>query len=452
MKKLAVVILAAGEGTRMKSSLPKVLHKLSGRPLVRWVMSSVSAVRPVKTVAVIGHKAGLVKDELAASRVLFSEQAKQLGTGHALHQAQRHLKNFRGDVLVVCGDAPLIKSSTLKELVRLHRIHNNAVTVLSSIAQDPFGYGRMVRSSAGGFRAIVEEKDATPEQKKIKEVNSGVYVFSSPLVWKILGKISPNNAKKEYYLTDAVKILGGMGEKVEAAAIAEFNETLGINNRAELASAETVVRKKILAEWMIKGVTIEDPDNAYISIEARIGPDTVIRPGTIVEGATVIGAGCSIGPNSLIKDSVIGDSVEVRSSYVYDSLVESKSKIGPFAHLRPGSKLKAGSKVGNFSEVKNSVIGFGSKVSHLSYIGDAFLGEGVNIGAGTITCNYDGFKKSKTFIGNGAFVGSNVNFVAPVRIGAGAVVGAGSTVTHNVPDKALAIARARQINKARYRK
>ncbi|MFH1368420.1 MAG: bifunctional UDP-N-acetylglucosamine diphosphorylase/glucosamine-1-phosphate N-acetyltransferase GlmU [Elusimicrobiota bacterium] len=452
MKKLAIVILAAGEGTRMKSDLPKVLHRLSGTTLIKWVMASTAGIRPEKTVMIVGHESKRVRAELAKDSIIFAEQNKQLGSGHALHRAEKALVRFKGDVLVVCGDAPLIKSSTLKELVNIHRARGNSVTVLSSMAKEPFGYGRIVRSNAGGFRAIVEEKDAAPAEKKIKEINSGVYCFSSPLVWKILGKISPDNVKKEYYLTDAVKILFDMGEKVEAVAKAVFEETIGINNRSELAYAESVVRKRILIEWMIKGVTIVDPDNTYVSLKARIGTDTVIYPGTFIEGESVIGRNCSIGPAAFISDSRIGDGVEIRSSYIYDSLISDKAKIGPFAHLRPGTKVKTGARVGNFCEIKNSVIGFGAKVSHLSYIGDSFLGEEVNIGAGTITCNYDGTRKNKTYIGDRSFVGSNVNLVAPVRVGADVIIGAGSTITDNIPGKSLAIARARQINKIRRKK
>lgn len=452
MRKLAVVILAAGEGTRMKSSLPKVLHRLAGRPLIKWVMTSVFQLKPQKVVLVVGHEAGMVKKELGGEKVLYVEQKKQLGSGHALHQAARKLGGFKGDVLVLCGDAPLINSSTLRKLVEGHRADGNAVTVLSSFAADPFGYGRIVRGAAGEFTGIVEQKDADDAQKKINEVNSGTYCFSSPLVWKALARIKPNNRKKEYYLTDAVGILSGMGHGVAAAAEAGFDETLGINTRAELAYAEGVVRRRILEEWMLKGVTVADPSNTYVSLEARIGRDTVLKPGTVIEGRTVIGENCVIGPWTLVSESTVGDGAEIRGSYVYSSLVGDGAKVGPFAHLRPGSKLKAGARVGNFSEVKNSVIGFGSKVSHLSYIGDSFLGEGVNIGAGTITCNYDGRNKHKTQIGDGSFVGSNVNLVAPVKVGAGALIGAGSTITKNVPAGALAVARAHQVIKKNYNK
>jgi bifunctional UDP-N-acetylglucosamine pyrophosphorylase / glucosamine-1-phosphate N-acetyltransferase len=452
VKKLAVVILAAGEGTRMKSSLPKVLHKLAGRPLIKWVMSSVYQLKPQKVVLVVGHEAGRVKKELAGEKVLYAEQKKQFGSGHALHQAARQLKNFKGDILVLCGDAPLIKRDTLRKLVDTHRMNGNAVTVLSSCAPDPFGYGRIVRGAAGEFTAIIEQKDADENEKKINEINSGTYCFSSPMVWKALSRIKPDNNKKEYYLTDAVGILSEMGGSVEAAAEAGFDETLGINTRTELAYAEGVVRQKILAEWMARGVTIIDPANTYISLEASIGRDTVIKPGTVIEGATEIGGNCVLGPWTFISESSIGSGVEIRSSYVYSSLLGDNAKVGPFSHLRPGTKLKAGSRVGNFSEVKNSVIGFGSKVSHLSYIGDAFLGEGVNIGAGTITCNYDGYKKNKTYIGDRSFIGSNTNLVAPVKVGADSLIGAGSTITKNVPSGSLAIARAHQITKKNYKK
>jgi bifunctional UDP-N-acetylglucosamine pyrophosphorylase/glucosamine-1-phosphate N-acetyltransferase len=321
--------------------------------------------------------------------------------------------------------------------------------VLSVINETPFGYGRVIRSPLGQVENIVEEKDASPDIRRIKEINSGIYCFESPLIWSVLKHIKPNNAKKEYYLTDALDILNRQGNKTGACTVCGCEEVLGVNSRMELAKAEAVKRTEILNKLMISGVTITDPTNTYISAEARIGNDTVILPGTIIEGVTVIGSNCRIGPYTLIADSVLEQNVEARSSYIYGSKIGSGAKIGPFTHIRPETVIKNDVRVGNFSEIKKSTLEDGAKVNHLTYIGDAKLGKKVNIGAGTITCNYDGFKKSRTVIGDRSFVGSNVNLVAPVTVGSDVVIGAGSTITDNVPSKSLAIARARQVVKKR---
>jgi bifunctional UDP-N-acetylglucosamine pyrophosphorylase / glucosamine-1-phosphate N-acetyltransferase len=450
MNKLAVVILAAGEGTRMKSSRPKILHELAGKPLILWVLEQANKINPSKLLMVVGHKREVIQKELAAEKLVFVRQDKQLGSGHALKQAQKYLKNFRGDVIVICGDTPLLKAATLKELYKAHKKHGNAVTVLTANVENPYGYGRIFRIR-GSVSKIVEEKDATPEQKRISEINSGVYCFSSPRIWKVLEKIKRLNKKKEYYLTDAIEILARLGNKAGTYSNVKPIEILGVNTRAELAVLNEAARKDVLNKWMLEGVTVIGPNNTYISAEASIGRDTVIYPGTMIEGKTRIGDNCFIGPNCFIKDSILGAEVEVRCSYIYGTRAGNGAKIGPFAHTRPGTVLKPNVRVGNFSEVKNSVISRASKINHLSYIGDSFLGEGVNVGAGTITCNYDGIRKNKTYIGSKSFVGSNVNFVAPVKIGPNTVIAAGSTITDNVPPNSLAIARARQINKKRKR-
>jgi bifunctional UDP-N-acetylglucosamine pyrophosphorylase/glucosamine-1-phosphate N-acetyltransferase len=446
MKNTAVVVLAAGEGTRMKSSLPKVLHKVCGKSMISWVMESIMGFKPHSTYIVVGHKAELVKESSAREGISFIEQKKRLGSGHALMQVEQKLKNFQGNILVMCADTPLVKTSTLSVLLNFHSREKNSATVLTVINENPFGYGRILRSPTGQVEKIVEEKDASREIKKIKEINSGIYCFESPLIWGALKDIRSENAKKEYYLTDVIDILNKQGKKVGGCTICGVNEVMGVNSRVDLSAAEKAKRFEILEKLMVSGVTIIDPSTTYISADAAIGMDTVILPGTTIEGKAIVGSNCTIGPSAFISDSTIGDMVEVRSSYIFGSNIGSEAKIGPFSHIRPGTVLRKGVKVGNFSEVKKSTIDEGSKVNHLTYIGDAEIGKSVNIGAGTITCNYDGVKKHKTTIGDRAFIGSNVNFVAPVKIGSDALVGAGSTITEDVPAKALAIARARQVN------
>ncbi|HBU70030.1 MAG TPA: bifunctional UDP-N-acetylglucosamine diphosphorylase/glucosamine-1-phosphate N-acetyltransferase GlmU [Elusimicrobia bacterium] len=449
MKKIAVVILAAGEGTRMKSDTPKVLHKVGGVPMLGRVLAALEVLKPAKLCVVVGHHSEKVKKEFAGKNIVFVEQARQLGSGHALMQAAKTLKAFKGDVLVLCGDAPLIKAETLREFVSFHGAQGNEASVLSSELDNPFGYGRILRHSSGQVAKIVEEKDASLPVKRIREINSGIYCFKSPALWKVLGKIKNNNAKKEYYLTDSIAILNALSRPVGAYKIRGVEEILGVNSRVELAKAEAVLRKRALEKIMAEGVTVLDPANTYISPETTVGRDSVIYPGTIVEGASSIGAGSVIGPNAFIKNSKIGSFCEVRISYIYDSEVSDGVKIGPFAHIRPGTLLKENARIGNFTEIKKSVVGRGTKVSHLAYIGDTELGVDINVGAGAITCNYDGVNKHKTYIGDGSFVGSNVNLVAPVKIGKNVLIAAGSTITEDVPAGTLAIARTRQIIKPR---
>lgn len=437
MKKntLAVIILAAGEGTRMKSSNAKVVHRVAGRPLVQWVLGAVNGLSPSQTCVIVGHKADQVRAALAGEQVSYVVQRQQRGTAHALLQCMPLLKNHRGRILVVCGDTPLITTETLRALLQQHRASGNAATVLTARFDNPFGYGRIVRRPGGEVDAIVEEKDALPAQKKIREINSGMYCFESPALWDALKKVRPNNVKKEYYLTDVVGIFNESGATVGACPAGRPREILGINTRVELAEAEQALRADILRRHMLDGVTIIDPACTYISPDARIGADTVIYPGVVIEGMTVIGPRCVIRPHSVLTDACVGEGAAV----------------GPFAHLRPGTVLRDGAKVGNFSEVKKSVIGPRSKVNHLSYIGDAVIGQDVNIGAGTITCNYDGERKHQTTLGDRVFVGSNTNLVAPVTVGADVLIAAGSTITENIPPRAMAIARARQTNKPAYR-
>lgn len=446
MEGLAAVILAAGKGTRMKSRLPKVLHPVGGQPMVSHVMAACRTAGAQPVVLVIGHGAEQVQATLGPEQV-YVEQKEQLGTGHAVMQAETVLRDFEGDILVVCGDTPLLRGETLAALAQYHRQQEAVATVLTMTLANPTGYGRIIRDEQGQVAAIVEEKDATPEQKAIREVNSGTYCFQAQALFAALQQITPNNAQGEYYLTDVLAIFRQQGQKVAAWQLSDDTEVMGINDRVALAEANRLFRERINRQQMLAGVTILDPATTYIEAEVKIGADTVIYPNTHLTGKTTIGAGCQIGPDTKIMDSQIGDGVEIQFSVVLQAEIGNDCTIGPFAYLRPGTRLAAGVKVGDFVEIKNAVIGQGSKVPHLSYVGDAEIGSGVNIGAGTITCNYDGYKKSKTIIGDGAFIGSNSNLVAPVTIGAGSLVAAGSTIVKDVPADALGVARAPQKNR-----
>jgi len=449
MKNLSVIILAAGEGTRMKSDTPKVLHKVSGAAMLERVLNAVSGLKPEKVCVVVGHGAQQVKKEFSDRNIIFVHQAKQLGSGHAVIQVRKVLSKYKGNILILCGDAPLIKQETLKDLLSFHIRQDIDATVLSAEIDNPFSYGRIVRQPSGQVSGIVEEKDAQPLQKRIKEVNSGIYCFKSQKLWNSLKKINNKNNKGEYYLTDTISILSCSGASIGAYKIKGFEEILGINSRIDLAKAEKLLNKRVVEKVMIEGVTVIDPENTYISPEAKIGRDTIIYPGTIIECDTEIGHSSIVGPNCLIRSSKIGSGCVIRTSFIYDSILHDNVKIGPFAHIRPGTVIKEDARIGNFTEVKKSIVGRGSKVSHLAYIGDTELGSDINIGAGAITCNYDGVNKHKTQIGDGSFVGSNVNLVAPVRIGKNVLIAAGSTITEDVPSGSLAIARSRQTVKPR---
>jgi bifunctional UDP-N-acetylglucosamine pyrophosphorylase/glucosamine-1-phosphate N-acetyltransferase len=450
MKNFSTIILAAGAGTRMKSSMPKVMHKLSGKPLVRWVIDSVSALMPDNIVVVLGHGSEIVEKYLVESNIKnikFVYQKEQLGSAHAVMQAEKVLRNYSDNILVISGDVPLIKSSTLSSLIKNSKKTGSSVTVLSAEVEDSFGYGRIIRNN-GFLDRIVEEKDANVDEKKIKEINSGIYCFDKNL-WKALSKVRPNNAKKEYYITDTIAILKELGKKTSLSVVKDESEVNGINNRKELSEVEALLKGKKLKELLDNGVSIIDNNNVYISYDAKIGSDTVIYPGVFIDENVSIGKNCIVKGTSYIINSKIGDGSNISYSYVDGAVIDKKVKVGPFSHIRPGSVLKENVKVGNFSETKKVVIKKNSKVNHLSYIGDAHVGEDVNIGAGTITCNYDGINKHQTVIGSRSFIGSNVNFVAPVKVGQDALIAAGSTVTHDVPSGKLAIARARQELKHR---
>ena len=442
---LAAVILAAGKGTRMKSDLPKVLHRVCGVPMVCHVLSAARQAGCHKLILVVGFGGDLVVEEVG-DRAEAVFQPEQLGTAHALQQSEPILRDFEGDILVLCGDTPLVSAETLSKLVSHHRVSGAYATVLTAVLDDPAGYGRVIRDAAGKVAGIVEQKDAGPEELAVKEINTGIYCFKAGGLFEALALVRPDNRQGEYYLPDIIGRYVNEGKAVSAVAGADPVEIMGINDRSQLAGAQLALSRRINRDIMFSGVTMIDPATVYIDAGVSIGPDTVIYPNTIIQGDAVIGRGCCLGPFSQIISSRLQDNVTVRQSVVEDSDIGSDCLIGPYAYIRPGCILEGQVKVGDFVELKKARIGQGSKVPHLSYVGDAVLGRQVNIGAGTITCNYDGEKKWTTVIGDNAFIGSNTNLVAPVRVGGGAVVGAGSTITRDVPEGALGVARDKQKN------
>ena len=454
---LAIVVLAAGEGKRFKSSLPKVLHSLCGKPLAGHVLAAVKPIDATKTILVVGRGADEVKAQLKAlttRKLTYALQEKQLGTADAARVADEALGRFSGDVLIVPGDSPLLTTETLEALVAHHRATKAAATMLTARLEDPTGYGRVVRAADGSVEKIVEETDATPDEKDIVEVNTSTWVFDRAALRSALTKIDSANAQKEFYLTDVVEILRDKGEAVEALKTADAAQALGVNSRVQLADVAALMRRRIAERLMLDGVTIVDPANTYIDATVTIGRDTVVHPMSHLHGATSIGAGCDIGPNVKLVDTMVGDGSTVINAVAKEAKVGKNCSVGPFTYLRPGAVLKEGAKAGTYVEVKKSTIGRNSKVPHLSYIGDAEIGENVNIGAGTITCNYDGEtgKKSKTVIGNDVLIGSDTMLVAPVRVGDGAVTGAGSVVSRDLPPNQVAIgAPARPIRKRKPR-
>ena len=443
MTNIFAVVLAAGQGTRMKSKLYKVLHPVCGKSMVEHVIDNINTLNTNRIVTVVGHGAEMVKETLG-NKSEYVLQAEQLGTAHAIQQADQLLGSLEGTTLVVCGDTPLIRPETIQALFDHHQKTNAKATILTAITDNPTGYGRILRDSTGQVSQIVEQKDATEEQRLVKEINTGTYCFDNKLLFETLKLVKNDNAQGEYYLPDVIEILQKQGEMVSAYVTNDFDETLGVNDRFALSQAEELMRARINERHMRNGVTIINPATTHISSEAIIGSDTIIKPGTVIEGKTVIGEDCVIGPNSHIVNTTIGDRTTIHSSVLVDSIVGNETAIGPFAHLRPESSLGDKVKIGNFVEVKKSSLGNNSKVSHLSYIGDAEVGQNVNIGCGTITVNYDGKNKYKTTIEDGVFVGCNSNLVAPVTLKEGSYVAAGSTITKEVPSDALAVARARQ--------
>ena len=444
MLQINALILAAGKGTRMKSELPKVLHKVAGKKMVDHVIEACKEAGVERPILIVGHQGEQVQ-EVLGSEFDYIFQHQQLGTGHAVMQAEELLKNFKGSLLVLCGDTPLVQGTTLSKLVKKHTETKAVATVLTALMEDPTGYGRIIRDKKGTVEKIVEQKDATEEQLKTQEINTGAYCFDSKELYRALQSVTPANSQGEYYLTDVLEIFVKKGQLVQAEVINDPKELMGVNHRIQLAEAEKEMRLRKAEKLMLEGVTIIDPGSSFIDWDVQIGMDTVIYPFTIIEGQSTIGKGCEIGPSCRFKDVTIGNNVTVQNSIILESIVAEEVIIGPYAYIRPGTKLSKGVKVGDFVEIKKSQIGVGSKIPHLSYIGDSIIGEKVNIGAGTITCNYDGVNKSVTEIEDGAFIGSNTNLVAPVKVGKKAVIAAGSTITKDVPSEALGIERSKQI-------
>jgi bifunctional UDP-N-acetylglucosamine pyrophosphorylase/glucosamine-1-phosphate N-acetyltransferase len=447
---LAIVIMAAGKGTRLKSKRPKVLHEIGGKPLLAHVIAAASQVVEAKDIyVVIGHQSEKVRAALAYTGVNFVLQTEQLGTGHAIQVAQSAIEGYH-DILVLSGDAPMITSATINLIWHFHQKEQAAMTLLSAVPEHQYGYGRVIRNpkSPVEVEAVVEQKSATPSQLEIREVNSGFYAFQTAALVQHLQKLKDENSHREFYLTDMAQILTGAGQRVVAIQAPDAGEILGANTLAELVALDSALRLKTAMRLLREGVTIFKPETCIIDADVQIGADTVIEPYVQILGKTRIGSDCLIRSGTVIESATIADSVLIRQSCVIsESIIRSEAKIGPFAHIRPGSDIGEEAHIGNFVETKKATIGKGAKASHLTYLGDAEVGEGTNIGAGVITCNFDGVSKHQTTIGAGAFVGSDSTLVAPVTIGDGAYVGAGSCITREVPANALAVGRSRQIVK-----
>lgn len=443
------VILAAGQGTRMKSKLYKVLHPVCGKAMVDHVLTQLERVGIDQIVTVVGHGADQVK-QLLGKRTTYALQAEQLGTGHAVMQAEDVLGSKDGITLVTCGDTPLFTAATFKQLFAYHEQQKAAVTVLTAHTDQPFGYGRIIRDTDETVAKVVEQKDATPEEAAVQEINTGVYCFNNKELFAALHQLSNDNAQGEYYLTDVIGILKQAGKQVAAFQMDDFTESMGVNDRGALANATRVMQQRINAYHMQNGVTIIDPATTYIDADVQIGNDTVIEPGVVLKGKTTIGSDCVIGAHSEIRDSVIEDGVTVTASFLESATMHQDSNIGPYSHLRPKAEIGVGVHVGNFCEIKNAQVGQNTKVGHLTYVGDATLGKEINIGCGTVFVNYDGENKHHTNVGDYSFIGSGSNIIAPVEIGDHAYVAAGSTITDDVAPHAMGIARGRQINKKGY--
>jgi bifunctional UDP-N-acetylglucosamine pyrophosphorylase / glucosamine-1-phosphate N-acetyltransferase len=449
MKKNNAIILAAGKGTRMKSNLYKVLHPVMGKPMVNHVIENLNAANVSRKVMVVGHGAEVVT-QVVGKQAEFVLQSEQLGTGHAVMVTESLLKDEDGTTIVICGDTPLISPQTINALLNFHNDQNSMATVLTTVLDDATGYGRIIRDDNGSLAKIVEHKDASAEEKQVNEINTGTYCFDNKQLFAALKEINNVNAQGEYYLTDVIEVLKGKSLPVLAFVTEDHEETLGINDRVSLAKANQIMKRRINEQLMRDGVTLIDPESTYISSDTIIGMDTVIYPGTIMYGRNVIGNNCIIGPNSELRNVQVGDRVEIKHSVITDSIIGNNTGVGPFAHLRNKAHIGDDVRIGNFVEIKNSVFGDTSKAAHLSYIGDAQVGENVNFGCGSITVNYNGKEKSQTIIGDNTFVGCNSNLIAPVTIGNDAYVAAGSTITDNIPDDAFGIARARQVTKEIY--
>jgi bifunctional UDP-N-acetylglucosamine pyrophosphorylase/glucosamine-1-phosphate N-acetyltransferase len=449
MSATAAVILAAGKGTRMKSDLVKVMHSLGGCPMIDYPVSAARDAGASRIVIVAGHQSDKVQGHFTGRNDIdFALQEEQLGTGHAVACAGRALDGFSGRILILCGDVPLLKQETLQHMMACHESGGAVVTVLTANLDNPYGYGRVIKREDGNILRIIEEKDATDPERNIREINSGIYCVESGFLFDAISRLSNNNAQGEYYLTDIVQMAAEAGHSCISCSVADPNEVMGVNDRAQLAVADAIVRKRVNEALMYSGVTLIDPANTYIDKGVKIGRDTTIYPNVHIKGPTEIGDNCIIEPSAVIKGCRIGNGVTIKAgSVLADAVLHDAVSVGPMAHLRPGTELMKYVKIGNFVETKKAIIGEDSKASHLTYLGDATIGKGVNIGCGTITCNYDGVKKHRTVIEDDVFVGSDVQFVAPVTVGHNSLIAAGSTITKDVPPDSLAISRTQQVNK-----
>lgn len=445
MSELAAIILAAGKGTRMKSKLPKVLHKLSGKPMLEHVLEAADEAGADDKIVIVGFGSEKVT-EFLGTRARVAVQGEQLGTGHAVLQARDLLGDTQGTALILCGDTPLLEGAELKKFYETHLKSGAGVSVLTAEAPDPFGYGRILRDEAGQVTGIVEEKDATPEQRKITEINTGIYCVEMPLLFDLLVNLKNDNAQGEYYLTDILAECLERGRKVAGIKTGDFDMVMGINSRRQLAVAQKVMNARIVGKLMDEGVTVMDPDSTFVEKGVKVGRDTVLYPFTWLEGETEIGEDCEVGPQVRFTNVKVGSDTHIQFVYAHDCQVGNGVHMGPFDHLRPNTVIGDKVKMGNFVEVKNSNVGVGTKLPHLQYIGDSDIGSGVNMGCGTITVNYDGKVKHRTVIEDDAFVGCNSNLVAPVTIGKGSYIAAGSTITKDVPENALGVAREKQVN------
>ncbi|WP_265459259.1 bifunctional UDP-N-acetylglucosamine diphosphorylase/glucosamine-1-phosphate N-acetyltransferase GlmU [Enterococcus sp. HY326] len=451
MENRYAIILAAGKGTRMKSKLYKVLHPVAGKPMVEHIINRVIETKPTEIVTIVGHGAEMVQEQLG-ERSQYVLQAEQLGTGHAVMQAAQFLEGKQGTTLVISGDTPLLTAETLDHLIEYHQGKQASATILTADAADPTGYGRIIRDHVGIVDRIVEQKDATDEEARVTEINTGTYCFDNEKLFEALKKIGTDNAQGEYYLTDIIEILKADGEIVAAYQTKDFEESLGVNDRMALAEANRLMRARINRQHMVNGVSFIDPDSTYVDADIEIGSDTVIEAGVQLQGNTKIGEDCLIGAHSRIVDSQIGDGVKVYASVIEESIVKNAADIGPYAHLRPQAEIGERVHIGNFVEVKKATIGADTKVGHLTYVGDAILGKDINVGCGVVFVNYDGKNKHQTIIGDNSFIGSASNLIAPLTIGEHAITAAGSTITDDVPVNGMGIGRARQVNKADFAK
>lgn len=445
---LRVIVLAAGLGTRMKSKRAKVLHRAGGRTLIDHVVgTALELTTPEQVAVVVGHQREDVEELMAPRRVRFVHQREQKGTGHAVMVCRDALESHTGLLLVLYGDCPLLSVETLRALIERQRQSSAAATVITTTLEDPTGYGRVLLDAGGSVQAIVEQKAATPEELQVRIINSGIYCFRSDLLWESISSIQPDNPAREYYLTDIVKIFHASGHKVNAMHLDDANEVLGINTRIELAGVDRIFRERKVRQLMLDGVTIEKPETVTVDLDATVGPDTVIEAFARILGSTQIGEDCTVGAHSIVRDSQIADGVTIHPFSVVElSTISSGAHIGPYSRLRVGSYVEAGAHIGNFVELKKTRIGPGSKANHLAYLGDSEIGPGVNIGAGTITCNYDGANKHRTVIEDDVFIGSDTQLVAPVRVGRGATLGAGTTLVRDAPEGQLTVSRAKQVS------